>query len=102
MRRRTREQWRALVEEFEGSGLTQAEFARSCGLKLGTFRSWLYRFRRRAGSPEARLAEVMVADHDTDAGSYRLELPGDVVVVLGSAPEPRWLAALVAELVSVR
>lgn len=102
MRRRTRDQWRELVEEYEGAGLTQEEFARSYGVKLGTFRTWLYRFRRARVSPPVRFAEVMVPGGSEDDVRFRLELPGDVVLVLGSAPEPRWLAELIAELVASR
>ena len=104
MRQRTREQWRELVDEFEGTDLTHREFAEAYGVGIGAFRSWLYRFRRERGGGVIGFAEVMVAEapsrHAVDG--WRMELPGDVAVRLDCAPDPRWLAELCAALVASR
>ncbi|MEE9385569.1 MAG: hypothetical protein V3V08_19340 [Nannocystaceae bacterium] len=54
--RRSKDQWRTIIEEFEAGKLNQEEFARARGVKLGTFRSRLYEFRKAAKSP--RFVEV--------------------------------------------
>lgn len=105
MQRRTREQWRELVEEFEGTDLTHREFAETYGVGVGAFRSWLYRFRReRGGGGVIGFAEVMVAEAPSRhaADGWHLELPGDVAVRLDSAPDPCWLAELCAALAAAR
>ena len=102
MKRRTKEQWRELIGEFEMAGLTQVEFARLYGVNVGTFRVWLHRLRRAQALAPVRFAEVSVSHASEKAPPCRLELPGDVVVLLGSAPEPRWLAELVVQLAGVR
>ena len=43
--RRGRDHWAGVVNEFEGSGLTQREFCEKRGLKFTAFRNWLYRLR---------------------------------------------------------
>lgn len=55
--RRSKQQWRELVAEFEASGLGQQAFAQRKRVKLGTFRSWLYRLRKERASP--RFVEVV-------------------------------------------
>ena len=45
-RRLTRERRAEVVKEYEGSGLTQAEFARRAGLNATTFAHWVQRSRR--------------------------------------------------------
>lgn len=47
-RRLTRERRAEVVKEYEGSGLTQAEFARRAGLNATTFAHWVQRLRREA------------------------------------------------------
>ena len=39
-RRRSREEWQALVSEQQASGLTQSAFCRQRGLALSTFHYW--------------------------------------------------------------
>jgi hypothetical protein len=43
--RRGRDHWAGVVNEFEGSGLTQREFCEKRGLKFTAFRNWVYRLR---------------------------------------------------------
>lgn len=47
-RRLTRERRAEVVEEYEGSGLTQVEFARRAGLSATTFAHWVQQARREA------------------------------------------------------
>ena len=48
-----REQWEALIAEFERSGLRAAQFARMAGINYGTFASWM-QDRRHARGDYAR------------------------------------------------
>lgn len=51
--RRSENEWRELVADVDESSLTQELFAqkRKKGLKVGTFRSWLYRVRWASKEP---------------------------------------------------
>lgn len=104
MSRRTREQWRELVEKFEGTGLAHQAFAERYGVEVGTFRSWLYRFRRERGVESFGFAEVVLAEAPSRGAvrGWRLELPGDVAVHLDATPDPRWLAELCTALMALR
>lgn len=48
---RSRDEWRAEVEEFERSGLSVAEFAAERGLSPRTLAWWRWRLRREDESP---------------------------------------------------
>ena len=54
--RRSKDQWRTIIAEFEGGKLNQQDFAQARGVKLGTFCSRLYEFRKGVKSP--RFVEV--------------------------------------------
>lgn len=111
-RRLTRERRAEVVKEYEGSGLTQAEFARRAGLNKTTFAHWVQRSRRDAKAKTlapaaapvavaprfvevqstAPVAPVMAA---VQATRLSVSLP-DGVVVRGA--DPTALAALVRAL----
>ena len=55
-----REKWIEVVEEYERSGLTQAEFVTRRGVALSTLQSWLRRRRAQRAGP-VRLLPVEVA-----------------------------------------
>lgn len=46
--RRSRAEWRRLIEEQRESGESQAGFARRRGLSVNTLRYWVQAFRREA------------------------------------------------------
>ncbi len=111
-RRLTRERRAEVVKEYEGSGLTQTEFARRAGLNMTTFAHWVQRSRRdakaqtlaSAAAPMAvtpRFVEVQatapVAPVVAAVPATRLSvsLPDGVVVRGG---DPLALAALVRAL----
>lgn len=60
-RRLTRERRAEVVKEYEGSGLTQAEFARRAGLNATTFAHWVQRSRRDAKAKTLAPAVAPVA-----------------------------------------
>ncbi|EIC21628.1 IS66 family insertion sequence element accessory protein TnpA [Thiorhodovibrio frisius] len=45
-RRRTRQQWQALVDGWASSGLTQGEYCRRHGISVASFARWRAIFRR--------------------------------------------------------
>ncbi|EIC22120.1 IS66 family insertion sequence element accessory protein TnpA [Thiorhodovibrio frisius] len=45
-RRRTRQQWQALVDGWASSGLTQGEYCRRQGISVASFARWRAIFRR--------------------------------------------------------
>lgn len=52
---KAREFWQQLVEEFESrKDITQEVFAQEKGVKVGTFRYWLYQIRREARQDHAK------------------------------------------------
>lgn len=68
-----------VLSEFERSDLTQQEFARQRGLKLTTFRYWLYR-RARPTGPKLVEVEMPPSVPSAAISHYRLELPGGKVL----------------------
>ncbi len=103
-RRRNREYWERLVEEFEGCDDSAPTFARSHEVHVANFRSWLYRIRReREESAAPAMAFVEVVPLRERSGSFhnngvRLELPGGCAVHLDDLPPPTYLAELCREL----
>jgi transposase-like protein len=61
--RRTRAQWRQLVEGFSGSGLTQACYCERHGISVTSFQRWRAQFRQHVqvnpGFDAATLARVV-------------------------------------------
>ena len=87
-RNRTPRQWREILEAFDRSDLSQAEFCRRRGLALATFR---YRRARAAARPELsdppRVVELFAEPATRSVGDLRLELdlPLGPVTVHGQA-----------------
>lgn len=59
MKRHRRAYWQRAVDKFERQGLAQEAFCAAHDLNAGTFRSWLYRLRREAQTPEPAFVEVV-------------------------------------------
>ena len=57
MARLGRGYWQSAVNKFDKSELSQEAFCEAHGLRLGTFRSWLYRLRREGGSSTPTFVE---------------------------------------------
>ena len=92
--RRSRQQWRDLVAEFEASGLTQQAFARRRQVKLGTFRSWLYTLRKEQSSP--RFVEVVPSPRvDALSRASVVLVAGRARVEFAEHPPVDYLAELV-------
>ncbi len=93
-RRRTEDEWRELVADFGASSLTQEMFARKKGLKVGTFRSWVYRIRRAAKEPRFLELTESTASAQEKRGSRTTLLVGEVRVEFSERPEADYVVAL--------
>jgi hypothetical protein len=93
-RRRTEDEWREVVADFDASGLTQELFARKKGLKVGTFRSWVYKIR--GASKEPRFVELVKSTPggETEHVSRTTLLVGEVRVEFAERPEVEYVVAL--------
>ena len=100
--RKPRHEWQAIIRAFERSGQTHEAFCATRGLNVGSFRGWLYGFRRE--SPGAvELVPVDVVRHSaTIDGAGRggpiVIFAGDVELRVTSGTDPTYVARLVGEL----
>lgn len=101
----SKEQRRAVLAQFEQSGLSAAKFAKVAGLKYSTLAGWLQRYRRR--KPKSRPGRMRLLEAVIDpAGSAALtapkgvvlHLPGQVRLELSSLADVPIAAALVQAL----
>jgi hypothetical protein len=102
----TEARWEALMSEYEGSGLTQAEFARRSGLIYTTFAHRVQQRRReaRSGAVAPRFVEVRPAlPTEAPAEAPMTATPSGLSVTLPDGvvlrgADPAALAALVRAL----
>ena len=74
-RTRTPRQWREILDAFDRSDLSQAEFCRRHGLALATFRYHRARAATRPVLPEApHVVELFTVPSTSPVGELRLEL----------------------------
>jgi DNA-binding transcriptional regulator YiaG len=101
----SQEQRNAILDEFERSGVSAAQFAKLVGLKYSTLAGWRQRYRRRkppGRRPRVRLLEALV-DPELSGGSSSspavlLCLPGDIRLEVRCAAQVPLAAALVKAL----
>jgi hypothetical protein len=84
------------VSRFERSGRTHRDFCEREGLKLETFRAWLYRVRAERAAEEPRFVEVTTAAPKPSV-PCRVRL-GLAEIEFAEVPDATYLAALVAAL----
>lgn len=95
--RTTKEQRRAILTEFERSGMSAAQFARRTGLKYSTFAYWLQRYRRTkrpVRKTPVRLLEAVLTT-PTPATVLTVRLPGGARLEVCEASQVPLAAALV-------
>ena len=100
--RASREQRRAILEEFERSGVSAAQFAKRTGLKYSTLAGWLQRYRRAKPKRVPRRLRLLEAVVDPSPSQERIfehvlrvHLPGQVRIELSSLAQ----VPLVTELI---
>jgi len=69
--RRTREEWVAILQRFDSSGLGPREYCRREGLPLSSFQRW----RSRVGSPSsAEFVELTPSSPESMSSGWELEV----------------------------
>jgi hypothetical protein len=81
------------VAAFEKTELSQPDFCETRGLKLGTFRAWLYRIRSERGSRTPKLMEIVAVPEANPLPECVVQI-GSVELRFSGRPEPEYLAAL--------
>lgn len=106
-RRQGKAFWYKHIEEQTSGGWTQAGYCRLRGLKLGTFRSWVYRQREELSELEPMsFVEVSTASSATETMApavgdlIRIWVGPAVSLELTELPPPAYLAALAVEVVA--
>ena len=88
-----------VVEEFWASGLKQAEFARSTGIKLGTLQGWIYSRASGRRAPDTVGRFIEVAAPATNAAALVVRV-GSTSLELAELPPPTWVADMLTALAS--
>ena len=101
--RTSKEQRRAILDEFERSGLSAVRFAKQTGLKYSTLAGWLQRYRRTKPRRPGRPLQLLEAVVDPLPGPVTgtplaLQLPGGVRLELNDPNQVPLAAALVRAL----
>jgi hypothetical protein len=104
MRRRSREEWAAIVAEFARSGESVAKFAARRRLRLSSLKWWCWRLRGASAaaaeaSSEVRLVPVEVVGLAAHGGARPIELTVvGVEMRVDVGTDVTYVAALVGEL----
>jgi len=104
--RKSWSEWSAIVEAYERSGQSHLEFCSKRGLKVASFRVWLYRVRKaQRAIPEVALVSVELAERASSTSVARASAAtglviavADVEVRLAVGTDVGYVACLVAEL----
>jgi hypothetical protein len=92
--RNERAEW---ITRYRSSGLRPAQFAEQHGLKLGTLRNWIQKEAHESslGSETTGFQELLLPSvAATGPWAAEVQLPDGVVVRLGVAATPSWIASL--------
>ena len=101
-RRQGREFWAKLISEFESNDEREphAAFATRHGVRLTTFRTWLYRLRMQEAPRAKRVVRVLpvtVVGADRSSRELSIDCNG-VALRFGADIDPSYVAALVVAL----
>ena len=98
----THQEREKLIAEYHASGLAQREFAQRQGIKVGTFRQWIYRPRSplpMAPRKKAEFQEVSISEVAfLNSWAAELQLPRGVTLRLNSQASAQWIGALIQKL----
>ncbi len=77
-RYRTRDEWRAIIDDFNRSGLTKKQFCEQRGLRLSSFSNWWNTFKSEAQEPAfvplAKVTPMSLNDDPTVSWDIELDL----------------------------
>ena len=96
-RRASADERSRLVSLFRASGLSQADFARRHGLKLGTFRQWLYR-KDSKSKTLPQFQEFPAASLLPSSWAAEIVLGSGPVLRLNGPASADWVASVLAAL----
>lgn len=99
--RTSKEQRRAILAEFERSGVSVTQFARRTGLKYSTFAAWVQRYhrpKRPALKSPMRLVEAVVTPTPLTSPVLQVQLPGGARLELRETNQVPLVAALLRAL----
>ncbi|HET6283562.1 MAG TPA: hypothetical protein VFH73_21585 [Polyangia bacterium] len=101
-RRQGREFWAKVISEFESNGgrESHAAFADRHGVRLTTFRTWLYRLRMQEAPRAKRAVRVLpltVVGAERSSRELSIDCNG-VALRFGTDTDPSYIAALVGAL----
>jgi transcriptional regulator with XRE-family HTH domain len=94
-KRRTQAQRELILQDYQDSQLTQAEFAERAGLSVSTLQLWLRKYS--ASTPPQSRAFIEVPNllgQASTAPAYRIELGSGISLELSSGFKPEELALL--------
>jgi len=93
---------RAMLREWEGSGLTLTEFARQRAVPLSTLTWWRHQLRQRRSvrkrTRAVRFVELRQVSPPANAPPFEIVLPGHTVIRVGAQFDPTALEQLVKTL----
>jgi hypothetical protein len=73
--RRGPDEWRRLIDEFAGSGLTQVAFCKSKGVSVASFGNWKHRLAQEESTPSSSWVELgTLSDFDSPRWDIELQL----------------------------
>ena len=90
------QQRESFIRQFEQSNLTQEEFARRNNLNTGTFRKWLYDFRKESNFRFVEVQTQVQTVSTIEASSMTLlHLPGGMFLEFDSLPPADYICKIV-------
>jgi transposase-like protein len=92
-KRRSNEEGKALVEQFQASGLSKAQFAQKQKISPQTLQRWIQKPQQRDETTETRFVEVV--ESQSSGMTVRV---GDVEIRFNGLPSPGYLAEVVQRL----
>lgn len=95
--RRSREEWRELVEQHEASGMSVVDFAQREGLKAKTFGWWRWEIRRgrsAASTPNAAHLTLIAVPARVPAQPLIIRLSGGTELQVPAGAEPDWIGRI--------
>ena len=97
-KRLTKEQWLRLIDEFDKREITQDEFVKEKGVKLPTFKYWLYKTRKEAQLQAIQAADVefveVIQNPSLRGESFRIRTE-TMTLEFDSLPPASWIAEII-------
>jgi transposase-like protein len=106
-KRRSREEWRRVIRQWRASGVSQEQFATRLGVARSTLSWWCWEIGREddgdlgPGDEVAFVPVEVAAQAPTDGAAnspVAVVEVGRARIRIAAGTDPRWVAALVAEL----